>query len=830
MKPAVWCFGFLACFGIAGAWAAPGRGAPPQDVTVLVVNAHLDPVQPVQRVRVSLMFLDGGTLITGVTDVTNSKGEALLQVSLEAAQRGGLRIDIDGANGLVVYQPADGQLDGLPPTLSIRLLPKGSPALLGPAQIEAMLHRLSLENKHLAQENREVKSALAAAETQKPDDLAAAMAEWAKANGFPAEDANKQVQQWAEQVQQRKDQATAEQQALAELALKHYGVAAQLSNKAADDVAQSMDEDEKRFLEDRRKKLHQFVDMKFQSANAYQLNLQYHQATQVLEQARDRAAAEYKHYPDDAALRGIWLEALRRAADARVVEGVNGAAGESSPLLTQSIEDYRGLLRSYSMPEDRAESAATNNNLGIVLADQGVRSSGAQATELFSQAVEAYRAALEVYTKKDLPQDWAMTQVNLGTALGDRGERSSGAQATDLLAQAVQAYQAALEVYTKVDLPQDWAMTQNDLGVALRIQGERSGGAQGAKLLAQAVEAYRAALQVRSKADQPQDWASTENNLGNALTEQGERSYGAQGAELLAQAVQALRAALEVYTKAGQPQLWALTQNNLGVTLTDQGERSSGTQAADLFAQAVQALQAALEVRTKAELPQDWAATENNLAGALTDQGEQSSGTQATDLLAQAVQAYRATLDVYTRADLPKYAMASEKRADRPTTDAVIVPEGLSLPAFAGRPNPAGLEAHNLPLASRISHINAGIAKTAVEIALNVRPFHICQRGDHRGRSVEAHLAIGDVELRDTRAAGAEVGERLFLCLESTGGSNGHVVVGQQGVHRRGVSLQDGIAPDLFKLVDLMAALVLLRSGNSGMERVHPHRKHKHGS
>ncbi|MGB9407967.1 MAG: tetratricopeptide repeat protein, partial [Terracidiphilus sp.] len=643
-----WCLAALA------AWAAPERNSPQQELAVVVVNAHADPAQPVQGVRVSLSFVSGSEKVVDARDATNRAGQALLLVSAEAAQRGNLRIEITGVTGLVVYTPADGQLIALPVTVTVQLLPKGSPALLGPAQIEAMLHRLSVQSNAKSQEIRALKGELAAAQGQKPDDLTVAMTAWATSNGFAIAEADKQVHQWAEEIQQRKDQATAEQKALAELALKHYGVAAQLFNQAVDDIGQSMDEDEKKFLEERRAKLRDLVDKSFQSSEAYQLNSEYHQATQILEQACVRAAAEHGRYPEDAPLRGIWLETELRVADARRDEGVVGEASESSSLLTQSIKDYLGLLQAYSGTEEREDWSKTQNGLGLALWRQGERSSGAQATESLAQAVVAYRAALEVRTKADLPQDWATTQNDLGLALWDQALRGSGTQATELLAQAVVAYRAALEVRTKANLPQDWAKTQNGLGIALMDQGTRSSGAKAMELLAQAVVAYRAALEVLTKANLPQDWATTQNNLGDALVEQGERSSGAQATDLLAQAVQAFRAALEVRTKATLPQDFAKAQNNLGYVLRIQGERSSGAQAAELFAQAVEAYRAALEVQTKAGLPQDWARTQNNLGAALWDQGTRSSGAQATDLLAQAVEAFRAALEVYTKADLPQ--------------------------------------------------------------------------------------------------------------------------------------------------------------------------------
>jgi hypothetical protein len=327
MKQSVQYLGILACLA---APAAVCQRPPQRELSVVVVNAHADPSQPVQGVRVSLSFVAASEKVVDARDATNRSGQALLLVSPEAAQRDDLRLEISGVSDLVVFQPADGQLSGLPSNVTVRLLPKGSVLLLGPPQIEAMLQRMSIQNRAKNQEIHALKAELAAAQSQKPDDLTAAMSEWAKANGFDAGDVDKQVQQWAEDIQKRKDQATANEKALAELALKHYGVAAQLFDQAADDDQRELEESKQRFLEEDRRLLRASVDKKFQSANAYQLNLQFHQATLTLTQARDRAAAEHGQYPDDAALRSIWLDAVLRLANARRDEGDYGETGSSA--------------------------------------------------------------------------------------------------------------------------------------------------------------------------------------------------------------------------------------------------------------------------------------------------------------------------------------------------------------------------------------------------------------------------------------------------------------------------------------------------------------------
>jgi tetratricopeptide (TPR) repeat protein len=651
--PKLLCLVFLLFLSASTAWPAAQKGSPQRELIVVVVNAHSDPSQPVQGARVSLSFVAGTEKVVDARDATNRSGQALLLVSPEAAQRGDLRVEITGTSELVVFEPADGQLNGLPSNITVKLLPKGSVLLLGPPQIEAMLQRLSIQNRNKTEQIRALKDQVAAAKTQKPDDLTASMSEWARTNGFETADVDKQVRQWAENIQRRKEQATASESALAELALKHYEVAAPMFQQVAAGQLNAFKESQKRALDAGRREFLKYVESEYQSANAYQMSSQYHQATLVLESVRAQAAAEHQALPDDVAYRYIWLDTVSNLADSRRVEGEVGEAGVSSAMLNESISDYKTLLEELSAPEDRADWASTQNKLAFALLDLGIRSTGTQANDLLARAVQAFRLALEVDTKAKLPQEWAAIQNNLGLALMIQGAQTSGERGTALLGQAVQAFRAALEVSTKGDQPQQWAGTNSNLAAVLMQQGERIAGAQSTELLAQAVQADRAALEVQTKASDPRNWAQTQSNLAIALTDQGERSSGAQAFELFAHAEEANRAALEVYTQADMPQEWARVQSNLGNALSDQGQWSNGSPGMDLLAQAASAFRSALQVRTRENLPQGWAETQNNLGFALGNLGERSEGEQAANLLSQAVEAYRAALEVDTRADLP---------------------------------------------------------------------------------------------------------------------------------------------------------------------------------
>jgi tetratricopeptide (TPR) repeat protein len=633
--------------------SVPQKPAPQQTVSVVVVNAHYDPPQPVQAVRVSLSYVDGFSRISDARDVSNRNGEAWLQVSPDVSQRDDVRVEITGASDLVIYEPADGQLTGLPLHVTVKLLPKGSPALLGPVQIEAMLHRSLLRVNSLQRRNVALMSELAGAQNQKPN-LSATLAEWAKSNGFATADVDTKVREWAEDIQRNSAEATKQQCALAELALKHYGNAAKLFAEAANADSAALDADEQKFLEVRRTKLRQLVQDEAQSASAFQLNRQYHLATQTLEAARERAAAEQMRYPEDTAFREISLDAGLELADAQTLEGWFSTAGDSLRLLAQGTGSYENLAKEYLSLGDRGHWASIQIGLGGALLGEGQRATEDESMALLGRAVLAFSSALEVDTRAALPEDWANTQTGLALALAEEGARSYGDKAMDLLGRAVQAYRSALEVNTRVDLPQDWARTQMNLGNTLEAEGERATEDKVMALLDQAVQAYRSALEVNTRVDLPQDWARTQMNLGNALSEEGSRASGDRGMALLDQAVQAYRSVLEVDTRADLPQDWANTQLNLGRALAVEGQSTTGDKSMALLDQAVQAFRSALEINTRVDLPQDWALTQIDLGGALADEGLRATGDKSIALLKQAVQAFRNALEIYSKTGLPE--------------------------------------------------------------------------------------------------------------------------------------------------------------------------------
>jgi hypothetical protein len=139
----------MGCAGLAAAAQTP---APQLSVTVIVTNAIAQPPQPVKAAHASLTHLISAQLAVDAQGPTNPRGEAQLLLSQSAAKNGDLRIVISGISNLVIYQPADEQLPSLKSPIRVVLLPTGSLALLGPAQIQAYLRRLLLQVNSLQKE------------------------------------------------------------------------------------------------------------------------------------------------------------------------------------------------------------------------------------------------------------------------------------------------------------------------------------------------------------------------------------------------------------------------------------------------------------------------------------------------------------------------------------------------------------------------------------------------------------------------------------------------------------------------------------------------------
>jgi hypothetical protein len=699
-------------------WAAPSST---RHIVVTVVNRHFTPPRVVAEARVSLSYFDGSAKITDARERTNREGQTELILSNEAQERGDVRVEVTDAEGLVVYRPSEGLLPAVSSALTVVLLPKGSPALLEPEQIEAMLNRLS----RLSIQNHRLKLSVSKLESQKLD-FDQLIRDWAIANGLSPDEVNDRVRSWATDVLAHKKEASLIKQAEAELGLRHFERAAILFQGAANASKLALERDQENYLARRRKELRTLVQESQQGASAFQLAGQYHQATEIAQGASERAAEEHKHYPDDAVLREIWLwsslftEAVRWKEAAKGLEQEIPASNsgqlfelvaancrnnlkqmdksrdaeewsmlsfilataliyqaevadsrKSAEFRAQAIEVIRLSLEGYNKEKDPKNWANLEVSYGLTVLVQAARSitdghiAMAQVADLLEQAATAFRSALTIYSKTENRKEWAFTQTNLAAALSMQSLFAKGTRWSELSAEAEAADRAALEVFTKVEYPDDWASTETALGHLLADRAEAASSNRSQELFAQAEDAYRAALTVRNKQEDPLKWANTQHELADLFQNRARHSSGAHSTELLGQSVSAFRAELEVISRAGFPQRWARTQVSIGQSLAMLAVRLSGQQSADLLAQAVTAYRSALEVFTKAEYPQRWARVQSMLGNLLTIQGTRFAGSQSTQLLTHAVAAERNALEVFTRKNYPQEWAMSQANLGR---------------------------------------------------------------------------------------------------------------------------------------------------------------------
>ena len=581
---------------------------------------------------------------------------------VRAAERGDLRIEVEDAQGMVVYKPSEGLVTGISHTLTVVLLPKGSPALLEPAQIEAMLDRLS----RLSVQNQRLKFSLGKLESQKPD-FDQAIREWSVANGLPYQEVNDRIQSWAADVLAHRKEASLTKQAEAELGLRHFENAATLFQGAANTSKQALHQEQESYLTRRRTELRALFQASQQSAAAFQLAHQFDKATAMVDDSTKEADTERRRYPDDAALRDIWRWGSLLAEYARWMEGArdlteNGTVDTSRHLFTRAASDCRELLNQIDRSREPDKWEMGEVILAVTLIYQGEISNADQATEFRAQAVMAARSALEASDRKNDPKGWANLEFLTGLTLAAqaaRGVTDEGVtfdQASPGLAQAVTAIRASFEVYSKSETPKEWARSQSTLAGLIEVQGllAMAKGSPSAELFAQAAAGERAALDVFTRTEYPSEWAAAESGLGQTLSYQAGAEPGGRSHELLLQAVAAERAALEALSRQEDSRQWADTQSSLANILQNLAKHTTGSEAATLFTQSVAAFLAEFEVITRAGFPQRWARTKVSLGDSLALLGTRVAGTRSTELLAQAADAYRESLQVFTMEQYPQ--------------------------------------------------------------------------------------------------------------------------------------------------------------------------------
>jgi len=692
--------------GLIGIATMPAQAAP-KSMIATVINEHFSPPRPVEGIEISISYIDSSEKITTSQKRTGPDGQTELMLSSDAANRDDLHIEIADAPGLVIYQPSEGLLSTVPKNLRIVLLPKGSPALLEPAQIEAMLGRLS----RLTLQNQQLKAAIAKPEGQKPS-FDESLRGWATENGFAFDDVDQRVQAWSKAVLAHKEESSLTKQAEAEFGLRHFEEAARLFEVAADKNLEALDQREKDFADFQHEQLRELFQHYSQEAKSFQLAHDFHSATLAIGKGQKKLDQERKSHPDDSGIRHLWMWASILEIGTRLKEGENGLTQDSMQIFSSAVTDCEKFLGEIKMSEDPEEWGFAQDFLGGALLYLGSRSPDLEGVELFTRAIAAFRlavgvhdltkdpknwiisecmlalalaaqsarlyttrslenpptaapgmvaeavadfrAVLAVFKEDDGPMNWADIQSSLADALSLQALEVHGPGSAGLLTQATEAEKAALATYTRLRDSDGMGIAQGNLGAILNSEGLMSSGVHAADCFSQAEVALRAAIELRKSTNDPNSRLNLQENLGNALFDHAMLLEGMQQTELLAQAVGVDRDQLRVLTKEGFPQRWAKAQDSLGLALFYEGAHTDGKDGIDLLAQSVAAYRAALEVFTRTGEPGRWASAQETLAEVLATEGQRVGGSEGDKLLADAVTAYRAALEVYRKADSPR--------------------------------------------------------------------------------------------------------------------------------------------------------------------------------
>jgi len=649
---------------IAGLPLSAAPAATPMHVIVTVINKHADPGQPVPGIRVTIDFVDGSQKITEARDRTNSQGQTELIISPEAQQRGDLHIEISDAPDLVIFQPGEGILTDVHPTLTIVLLPKGSPALLQPAQIEAMLNRLS----RLSIQNQQLQVSLTKAEHQKPD-FDQLLHNWATTNGLPYDQVDQRMRAWANDILDHREEASLTRQAEAELALRNFENAAKLFQGAAFTSKLALHREQESYLIGRREALRALFKESTQGADAFQLARQFHQATQIMDDAVKEAAAEHQRFPEDAALRHIWFRTVRYTSLVRTQEGEkllsqDPPSENAAPLFLKVIDDCKSMLAQIDKAAEPEQWASVQFVIGSAALYLGVQVPNYKdAIELRSQAIASVRAALDATDKDKDPKTWARYVVYYGLTSGTANMHSyqeghmSADQVSQSLSQSVDELRSVLVVRSRSENPMEWGQAQMVIGDMLSLEAMITPGQRGDEFLAQAEASARAAIEVFPKADHPAEWAMAERSLGSVLFARSLNAPGNQAHDLALQGAAAVQASLQASAKQDDPLDWAAAQHNLAVLLRTKSNEFSGAQAIDLMTQAIVALRFELQAISKASLPLRWAGIQYDLGSGLARIADlynsQGQASQYADYRSQAATAYRAALEVFNRQNNP---------------------------------------------------------------------------------------------------------------------------------------------------------------------------------
>jgi tetratricopeptide (TPR) repeat protein len=519
-----------------------------------------------------------------------------------------------------------------------------------------MLARLSVRNQQL-------RVSLSKSEKQKPD-FDGALRDWAASNGFAFEEVDQRVRAWAEDIIAHKQATSLEQQAEAQLGLRHFEQAGAMFQAAANVAEEALDNEEEEYLTKRRPELRDFVQKKTQAALAFEFAEQYHLATETADASSRKTAAEQEHYPKDEVIRQIWLTAAMSAEEMRAQEGESGVTQDSVQLLQMVIEHTRTLAAETDHPGNALHVRALSCGGGALLF-LAIRTNDAKAAaEQAKESVEMFRAASRAVDSSTNQRMSQIVQLELSMALISQGlisAKNNGMKSDFSPNETIAEIKPVIVALASSGDRELAVVAVAELAVALKIKASSGDNSQRLALYGQIVSAYRTTLGLISRDQSPGIWAINAGNLGSALADLAALKTGDESIQLYGEAVKLLEDVQRMRKKDGNTTSWLITCDGLSSTLSGYAQHTTGEQSEKLFDQAIAIRREELQVLSKTEFPEEWARTEFNMGEQLSLEAARIAGEKCVTLLRDAATAYRASLEVYTRDATPiQWAIAEE--------------------------------------------------------------------------------------------------------------------------------------------------------------------------
>jgi|GEM_PF-4979221 len=657
---------------LLAALSAEAEDSSTRTVTIKIQNVGVDPHQPVANVRVTLYALETGQPLATWKTLrkieTNREGVVVINFPVASLRGGVPSVRISGADGLVIYEPTDGQLDRVGENLVINLLPRGSRLLFKtPQQIEALVRRLSAQNSLLMQEKKDLKGALTALqnagqrpvqskeEQLSPSDLLAAQ-EQALADdyGITPDELRAHMHAWAIDVEAHKDSTNRDRLALAEFNLKHYEQAgeqfidAYRAKRAA------------RVIKDERLRLEAVSDLKDreisveQAVHAFLLNSNFHKAQSAYEEFASDAGETYQHFRNDDTLWEFWIDARVRAAQMELTNASRETSETAQKLYAIGMEHLEQTLMDLAAGENVARklpSARVRKLLGTAYYDRALRAPKGESLSLYKRAAEQFRQAFQLFSPSEQEEEWVLTGTELLYADSEIVKLTDGKGTSEFGEEAIKTIHAMLKVV--IADPEMSGMAAEFRKIDEAVTSAENGKLNEDEIARVVIERGRALCQTLKEKiatiEDRHEWAQAHITLAENMRSLYKNQTIPQ--EAVREIADAYRNALTVLRLETDLELWADAELNLATTLLELADEAKSEETAAIYSESEAAFQNALMYFKRDVDANNWALAQGGMAEVRYFRAAYVEGAEQDRLVEKAIEGFRNSMAVWSETD-----------------------------------------------------------------------------------------------------------------------------------------------------------------------------------